>query len=88
MDISKLIEQYEKETEYNAMQEHSIGDVYTFRFVEWLASRPTCGVEQRKFLDEIEHGEYYDGDLCYKDGYLAGDSFPDYIDLAKVVKGE
>ncbi len=24
------------------------------RFVEFLASRPTCGEEQRKFLDELE----------------------------------
>jgi len=24
------------------------------RFVEFLASRPTCGKEQRKFLDEVE----------------------------------
>jgi hypothetical protein len=32
------------------------------RFVEFLASRPTCGEEQRKFLDEIrEKGEWASG---------------------------
>ena len=32
------------------------------RFVEFLATRPTCGEEQRKFLDELENS-YFDKTL-------------------------
>jgi hypothetical protein len=61
--------------------------------LEWLASRPTCGEEQRKFLDEVENKA--EVDHCY---YEPGDPHPGFflifddcdfgkIDLQKVIKG-
>lgn len=49
MSLDKLIEQYERETGKLGFR----GE-WDHEFVEWLASRPTCGIEQRKFLDEVE----------------------------------
>lgn len=36
---------------------------YTNDFVLWLASRPTCGKEQRLFLDEVEKSSWYSDEL-------------------------
>ena len=63
--LTKLIEQYESQTGKKAKV--SIYDIngvwikweFSNDFVLWLASRPTCGEEQRKFLDEIEKMSEY-----------------------------
>ena len=59
--LNKLIEQYETENPgkkaYYSYRMGQIPDRPNPRFMDWmaeLASRPTCGVEQRKFLDEVE----------------------------------
>lgn len=74
---------------------------YTDDFMNWLASRPTCGKEQRKFLDEVisSHSTVY----FTKDKLAAVKIFekdktklePLYLnqsdfesDLSKVIKGE
>ena len=66
--LTKLIEQYEKENpgqkaftrNYNKYGNEQ-PPTYNNEFVKWqaneiekLTSRPTCGEDQRKFLDEIE----------------------------------
>jgi hypothetical protein len=53
--LTKLIEQYEEATGLPAFEGDINGNCDFYKnFVKWLASRPTCGDEQRKFLDEIE----------------------------------
>ena len=57
--LNKLIQQYEAENPgKKAKTEYTFGrvtiKVYTDEFVLCLASRSTCGKEQRKFLDEVE----------------------------------
>jgi len=62
---------------------------------EILASRPTCGKEQRKFLDEIEKLEYdetFETPVLHKKELITqpiifGCEFKK-IDLQKVIKGE
>ena len=51
--LNKLIEQYETENPGKKAKPQYMTS-YDADFVEFLASRPTCGVEQRKFLDEVE----------------------------------
>jgi len=85
--LNKLIEQYERE---NPEKKVNSETGWTNGFVNFLASRPTCGKEQRKFLDEVE-----------KDGWMYGDgkemrllgatSFIQHdfdCDLRKVLQGE
>ena len=53
------------------------------RFVEFLASRPTCGEEQRKFLDEVEkYGHLLK--RTQKIGFAPNEEY----DIEKVIKGE
>jgi hypothetical protein len=107
-ELNKLIEQYERENpgkkarwEDNPLvQPLSLNQKPYFKqysgftndFVLWLASRPTCGIEQRKFLDEIEKGKYYKGIASNTGGillpllYIPQDSFES--DLQKVTQGE
>jgi hypothetical protein len=54
MELTKLIEQYERETGKKAKVGINGFEIFTTKFVLWLASRPTCGLEQRRFLDELE----------------------------------
>ena len=85
--LTKLIEQYEKETGYRSMNWEG---GFSIQFVEFLASRPTCGEEQRRFLDEIEK-YIFNHLIC---GYVAdqGDSmlFQSEFEssIEKVIKGE
>ena len=51
--LNKLIEQYETENPGKKAKPQYMTS-YDADFVEFLASRPTCGVEQRKCLDEVE----------------------------------
>lgn len=95
--LSKLIEQYEENPTRKAivdsMQRIDFSK-YTNEFVEWLASRPTCGIEQRLFLDEIEKdGEIVNGsDLSVTKkehppwNYFFGEYFN--CDFNKVINGE
>lgn len=57
---------------------------------EILASRPTCGVEQRLFLDEVEkHGKLITAHgvtKIYHNGSVMYDS--EFKNLDKVIKGE
>lgn len=70
--LNKLIEQYPGDKHWVKVAIKNLtGSVWEFdkelvKFLEFLATRPTCGVEQRKFLDEIEKLELDDdGDLLY-----------------------
>lgn len=61
MELTKLIEQCcEEKGLPSFMVKGLIKEVENEKgnwlntLLEWLASRPTCGEEQRKFLDEIE----------------------------------
>lgn len=93
--LTKLIEQYERENpERKATYQvtelmYEVSDQWSKNFVEWLASRPTCGEEQRKFLDEVEKMEYM-GNGLVKDStyYLAVIEDQFEADLSKVIKGE
>lgn len=88
--LNKLIEQYERENPgkkaYSNLNNNT--RLYHDEFVEWLASRPTCGKEQRKFLDEVEK-------LNIKEGIVFDDDASSILyasdfeaDLQKVIKGE
>ena len=59
-ELNKLIQQYETENpDKKAAYRFQNMNHWGGDFVLWLASRPTCGVEQRKFLDEIREKFYY-----------------------------
>jgi len=99
MELTKLIEQWCGDDQDSA---RGFIELFNYdkkqakswtRFVEFLASRPTCGKEQRKFLDEVENKA--EVDHCY---YEPGDPHPGFflifddcdfgkIDLQKVIKG-
>jgi len=97
--LTILIDQYEKMTGYKAMTNRGY---YRPHFVLWLASRPTCGVEQRKFLDEVENSGIIDqyanvkDDGCDQFNIIIGgettihdlDFYPAIKDIKKVIKGE
>jgi hypothetical protein len=102
MELTKLIEQYEQETGRKAREQWDndsgitvIGSPTT-DFAEWLASRPTCGLEQRRFLDELEKMYKFKdigmGALIKKNNwrhYITEIMQKDFIaDLSKVIKGE
>ncbi|ATN95017.1 hypothetical protein [Leptospira phage LE4] len=59
--LNKLIQQFAKEEDTPAFMIHALirevedeKGTWLNKLLEFLASRPTCGVEQRKFLDEVE----------------------------------
>lgn len=99
--LNKLIEQYERENPGESAKYTVTGLMYeeyrewTSGFVLWLASRPTCGVEQRKFLDVIEKdGVIEDGNLG-QTMYIGETSMSEIssndfnpISLEKVIKGK
>lgn len=89
-ELNKLIEQYEQEAGQFAYEGNIDGNCDFYKtFVEWLASRPTCGAEQRKFLDEIEAMEYAGNGLIIEAGWhlaVVKDCFKS--DLEKVIQGE
>ena len=94
--LNKLIEQYETENPGKKAKPQYMTS-YDADFVEFLASRPTCGVEQRKFLDEVENRfnvlKYMADDSFAGIGYsmsatkLMKEDLQD-IDLQKVLEGE
>ena len=59
------------------------------RFVEFLATRPTCGEEQRKFLDEVENFRIEDGlgIFCDSEIVYLSKNF-NHLDINRVIKGE
>lgn len=69
-------------------------DKFVARLSSALASRPTCGKEQRLFLDEVEkEGEYVDDGRRFGKGIDIGKisaiyQFDTKADLQKVIKGE
>ena len=81
---NKLIEQYERENPgTKAKLDLGYGHYRWYdQFVLWLASRPTCGVEQRKFLDEVERLVYSSDDRFF----ILQKLFK--ADLQKVIQGE
>ena len=99
-ELNKLIEQYpgdQKEIlEY--VKTLSWGQTSRerklYKFLKYFASRPTCGLEQRKFLDEVEkEGEYVDDGRRFGKGIDIGKisaiyQFDTKADLQKVIKGE
>lgn len=90
-ELNKLIEQWAKENDYpeesavrefhqniRHLQEFNGDGDWMLTIVEWLASRPTCGKEQRLFLDQLE-------DM----GVIDDKVFAEYkIDIDKVINGE
>ena len=85
--LTKLIQQYEAENPgKKAKTEYTFGrvtiKVYTDEFVLCLASRSTCGKEQRKFLDEVELVIYRSDDTFV----VLNQRFK--TDLQKVIKGK
>ena len=97
--LTKLIEQYEKENPgFKAKYEFNELEHWRDLFIKWLANeieklalRPTCGVEQRIFLDEVEKLKLDpDGDLEINQGrrifYIKQTSFKS--NLSKVNNGE
>lgn len=91
-NLEKSIQEYENKTGLKSYSDDF--DEWTFDFVQWLASRPTCGIEQRLFLDEIEKdGEIVNGsDLSVTKkehppwNYFFGEYFN--CDFNKVINGE
>ena len=92
-ELNKLIQQYETENPGKKAKPQYMTS-YDADFVEFLASRPTCGKEQRKFLDEVEkEGEYVDDGRRFGKGIDIGKisaiyQFDTKADLQKVIKGE
>ena len=93
--LNKLIEQYERENPgETAYVNPPMNLDFSSKFTRWLASRPTCGKEQRKFLDEVEKNfempNTDDKTIQHKFGesLIDGYDFEDICDLQKVVKGE
>jgi hypothetical protein len=89
--LTELIKQYEKETGYRAMNWEG---GFSIQFIEKLASRPTCGEEQRLFLDEVEANWYYDEENDFiadtdqgKESNIFADEM-ESVDLRKVIRGE
>jgi len=82
--LNKLIELYERENPGKSaiVDIGHLITVYTDDFVLWLASRPTCGKEQRKFLDEVELVIYRSDDTFV----VLNQRFK--TDLQKVIKGK
>ena len=99
--LNKLIKQYERENpgqkakdSYYCLSTDKDIEFYTDDFVLWIASRPTCGEEQRKFLDEIENNflpiatdDYEIIEHNKGDSALESWDFGE-IDFEKVIKGE
>ena len=94
-------EQWYSEPEYNDTYEMRLNKC--FDDLKAFASRPTCGVEQRKFLDvlglkgkfsktnyAVTVGEDDDSLILGSDFYLldVARNQKDYVDLQKVLKGE
>lgn len=97
-ELNKLIQQFEKENPGRVAYEGDIESNCDFykNFVLWLATRPTCGVEQRKFLDEVEKAfTMFNHWMVKKDrsktdpysSELNSIDFPN-VDFEKVIKGE
>jgi hypothetical protein len=93
-ELEKLIEQYEKENPGKNAMFCNAQYYYHRKFVYWLASRPTCGVEQRKFLDEVENGKLQireEGGIIETKILIEDSCMTQYdfkSDLQKVIKGE
>lgn len=105
-ELNKLIEQWgeSKNSPWAASSfksmvayEYENGGSPWLDFIEFmLASRPTCGKEQRKFLDEVEKGSYVGSpsmdlnaiEIPLKKGmqFIHQSAFT--ADLQKVIKGE
>ena len=94
-ELNKLIQQYETENpDKKAADRFQNMNHWGGDFVLWLASRPTCGVEQRLFLDEVEKLKYEvvlgcDGlakELGDDQPIIYGSDFT--VNLQKVIKGK
>jgi len=99
--LEKLAKQFEKENPGEKALDPEYGD-WNNEFVEWLASRPTCGVEQRKFLDLLENemdssGSIEDPNYDWELNANGEGKQPTYIlsgwdcmeiNINKVIKGE
>ena len=101
-ELNKLIQQYETENPGKKAKPQYMTS-YDADFVEFLASRPTCGKEQRKFLDvlglkgkfsktnyAVTVGEDDDSLILGSDFYLldVARNQKDYVDFEKVIKGK
>jgi len=108
-ELNKLIEKWCGEEGTPAFMIHALikevedeKGTWLNKLLLWLASRPTCGEEQRKFLDEVEkRGEFeeigddiqqiiiYDEEANHDDmASVINNVSLEGIDLSKVIKGE
>ena len=90
-ELNKLIQQYETENPGKKAKPQYMTS-YDADFVEFLASRPTCGKEQRLFLDEVEKFQLSPSSVIQKENVHLRD-FVDLCnytrsDLQKVIKGK
>ena len=87
-ELNKLIQQYETENPGKKAKPQYMTS-YDADFVEFLASRPTCGVEQRKFLDEIrEKGEWVAGNDARYIGEVRLDQSDFRCNLQELMEGK
>lgn len=96
MELTKLIEQCCEEKGLPSFMvkglikevENEKG-IWLNTLLEWLASRPTCGEEQRKFLDEVENFRIEDGlgIFCDNEIVYLSKNF-NHLDINRVIKGE
>lgn len=99
--IEQLIKEYERENPenlarnaYYCLPTNKYIEFYTDKFIKWqLATRPTCGQEQRKFLDEVEKYGVFEYNIRHgcnqiyiRESEISCDDFT--ADLSKVIKGE
>ena len=88
--LNKLIQQYERENPgETAYVNPPMNLDFSSKFTRWLASRPTCGKEQRKFLDEVEKGKIEGDEVFDKGGDLILFTCDwEFLDLQKVIEGK
>lgn len=101
-ELNKLIEQFAKEEDTPAFMIHALirevedeKGTWLNKLLDWLATRPTCGKEQRLFLDEVEKkgilgsvgGIIIKSKSDYKDPIVIEQSEFN-ADLSKVIKGK
>lgn len=94
-ELNKLIEKIKEDCFHDANDDDFIKVLLTRKEADMLVDylkRPTCGVEQRKFLDEVEKFQLSPSSVIRKENV----HLRDYVDLCnytridfqKVIKGE
>ena len=89
--LTKLIDElfYKTILQVRTGSTESAKKVFETGIEQILASRPTCGEEQRKFLDEVENFRIEDGlgIFCDSEIVYLSKNF-NHLDINRVIKGE